>query len=369
MRIYLIKTTEYSEQDFLDVKEILNSHNGPMLFEHDLTDFSNDFKFLQWFDENFKFRAVKPSKKTIYDSKRGNPLSWREFFGICNKFRTVKHISDDDFVVLLTSRRNSLNWFSSFEQGKRNIFVHTGDWEHFIKAHHKYPVAYEVISSILYVLFKMDLDNIDEYVHKFPLGCISDMCEQKSQVILKLRTGDICQTCLDRLIAENVEPALINQALNLFENIRKQTLFRQGFQNNNKISRLKITNDFRFFLLDYGNLEINLTPRQKALYYLFLRHPEGIRFAELIDYKNEIWDYYKSISPFENLDTMQSSIEKLYNPEDKSTLNTECSRIKSAFRDKIGNAEASIFEQYLIIGDRDEKKRISLKSNYLELPI
>jgi len=368
MKIYLIKTEEYKKQDFFDVKEILNSHNGPMVFEHNLIDFKKDFEFLQWFDKDFQFSRVEPRKKTKYDSERENPLSWREFFDVCHKFRTVKNISDDDFVVLLTSRRNSLNWFSSFEQGKRNIFVHTGDWENFIKAHHKYPVAYEVISNILYVLFKMDLNNIDEYVHEFPLGCISDLCEQKSQVILKLRTGDICQTCYDRLIKENVKPELIIQALNIFENIRKQTLFRQGFQNNNKLSRLRVTNDFRFILLDYGNIEINLTPRGKAIYYLFLKHPEGIRFAELLDYKEEILDYYKSISSFKNIDTMQNAIEKLCNPEDKSTLNTECSRIKSAFLDKIGIAEASIFEQYLIIGDRDEKKRIALKPSYLELP-
>ena len=48
-----------------------------------------------------------------------------------------------------------------------------------------------------------------------------------------------------------------------------------------KLSKLLITNDFRIFLPDYNNREIHLTPLPKAVFLLFLNHPDGIMFKHL----------------------------------------------------------------------------------------
>ena len=44
-----------------------------------------------------------------------------------------------------------------------------------------------------------------------------------------------------------------------------------------KLSRLVITEDYRFILADYQK-EVELQPVHKAVYLLFLAHPEGIEF-------------------------------------------------------------------------------------------
>ena len=59
-----------------------------------------------------------------------------------------------------------------------------------------------------------------------------------------------------------------------------------------KLSRLLITKDYRFFLLDLGNREVELQPVHKAVYLLFLAHPEGIEFKQLDDYREELTRYY-----------------------------------------------------------------------------
>lgn len=41
------------------------------------------------------------------------------------------------------------------------------------------------------------------------------------------------------------------------------------------ISRLKITGDYRIYLMDYGMKEVTMSPLLKALYLLFLNHPKG----------------------------------------------------------------------------------------------
>ena len=43
-----------------------------------------------------------------------------------------------------------------------------------------------------------------------------------------------------------------------------------------QLSRLVITKDYRFVLADYDNREVELQPVHKAVYLLFLAHPEGI---------------------------------------------------------------------------------------------
>ena len=47
------------------------------------------------------------------------------------------------------------------------------------------------------------------------------------------------------------------------------------------LSQLHIDTDYRFFLTAYNNREVELSPVHKAVYLLFLNHPEGIEFKRL----------------------------------------------------------------------------------------
>ena len=55
-----------------------------------------------------------------------------------------------------------------------------------------------------------------------------------------------------------------------------------------RLSRLLVTKDYRIILVDYGNKEVEMTPVHKAVYLLFLNHPEGIEFKKLCEYRNEL---------------------------------------------------------------------------------
>lgn len=61
------------------------------------------------------------------------------------------------------------------------------------------------------------------------------------------------------------------------------------------LSPLVITEDYRFLLPGYGNREVQLSPIHKALYMLFLNHPEGIEFKNLVDYREELFVLYRKI--------------------------------------------------------------------------
>ena len=123
-----------------------------------------------------------------------------------------------------------------------------------------------------------------------------------------------------------------------------------------KLSKLRITKEFKIILEDYGNTEIHLTPLQKTLYILFLRYPNGIILKHLVDYKDEIVDIYLTLSNRESIDSMLESINNLVNPLNNS-VNEKASRIKEAF---ISEFIEDIAKNYYLTGSKGEPKKIGL---------
>lgn len=95
------------------------------------------------------------------------------------------------------------------------------------------------------------------------------------------------------------------------------------------LSPLVITKDYRFLLTAYKK-EVLLPPIHKALYILFLKHPQGIEFKKLIDYKDELMEIYRKMGSRSDCKVIEKSIDRLVNPLDNS-VNEKCARIKSTF--------------------------------------
>ena len=123
-----------------------------------------------------------------------------------------------------------------------------------------------------------------------------------------------------------------------------------------KPGRLMIDAHFRIFLPDYNNMEIDLSPLQKTVFFLFLRHPEGIYFKNLDDYHKELFDIYSSITGRSDRKAIMQSIDRLTDPYDNS-INEKCARIKMAFVSKFNDELA---RWYYIDGKKGERKRILL---------
>ena len=124
-----------------------------------------------------------------------------------------------------------------------------------------------------------------------------------------------------------------------------------------KLSRLRITKDYKLFLSDYFGMEIQMTPLPKAVFLLFLKHPEGIMFKYLPDFREELMDIYKKIKgPFFNYESAQKSIEDVTNPLSNS-INEKCSRIREAF---VSQFDDHLARFYYVDGQRGEAKKIAL---------
>ena len=116
-----------------------------------------------------------------------------------------------------------------------------------------------------------------------------------------------------------------------------------------RLSRLVITEDYRFILEDYHK-EVELQPVHKAVYLLFLAHPEGIEFKRLANYREELTRYYMATAKIMDKEKVMESVDHLINPLDNA-INEKCSRIKKVFLGLMDEYTAS----YYIISSHTQK--------------
>jgi hypothetical protein len=120
--------------------------------------------------------------------------------------------------------------------------------------------------------------------------------------------------------------------------------------------QLIVTEDYKVVLADGANTEVKMEPLVKAVYLLFLSHPEGIVLKCLPDYRKELTTLYLLLRPYGLTDRVVQSIEDVTNPT-LNSINEKCTRIRKIFS---GLLPKSVARYYSISGKRGEAKKIDL---------
>ena len=177
--------------------------------------------------------------------------------------------------------------------------------------------------------------------------------------VLKVKS---CMTLFD-LVSPN---DIFNDVLDKYYEGKRceKTIWRLGFRENKlknqvMLSRLTITKDYAIILSDYNNKEVKMEPLVKAVYLLYLNHPEGIAFKTLPSYREELTKIYAKLRPFGLNNQAIRSIEDVTNPL-LNSINEKSSRIRAAF---IAEVHSSLADQYYIVGKSGEQKKIVLPRN------
>ena len=122
------------------------------------------------------------------------------------------------------------------------------------------------------------------------------------------------------------------------------------------LSRMVITPDYRIFLPDYNDMEIEMGALPKAIYFLYLRYPEGIIYKHMQDYYNELLNIYKQLRPNTDEARLNLTITKVVNPLGNA-LNENIARIRKAFVEKF---DEHLANNYIITGERGSQYSIPL---------
>ena len=111
-----------------------------------------------------------------------------------------------------------------------------------------------------------------------------------------------------------------------------------------KLSRLSISKTGKIVLADWGEggVEVRMDDLTKAIYFFYLRHPEGVALKELLSHENEILRLYLSITGRDKAEAIRKSVENLLDPFGNN-LNVSISRIKKAFKDIVGERIARFY--------------------------
>lgn len=131
-----------------------------------------------------------------------------------------------------------------------------------------------------------------------------------------------------------------------------------------KLSPLVITNEFNIFLPEYDNREIKMTPLVKAVFFLFLKHPEGIMFKNLPSHRKELLFLYKQLTPRMENDKIKQSVMDVTDPT-KNSINEKCARIREAF---LISFDDKFAEHYYVVGERCTPKKIMLDRSMVQWP-
>lgn len=161
-----------------------------------------------------------------------------------------------------------------------------------------------------------------------------------------------CMTLFDIVSPNDIFADVLNKYYD--GNRCPKTMRRIGIrQARPTMKKLTITQDCRILL---GEKEIKMEPIVKAVYLLFLKHPEGIAFKYLPDYRKELSVIYSSIKPLGLNDRVIQSIEDVTNPL-LNSINEKCSRIKSILSREVDDA---LLNNYTITGKSGEAKKVIL---------
>lgn len=337
MKVHLYRSPEFSNVCYENTLNLLKSFSGP----------------IEW---------ISYASPENYTTEILPVVTWKELFERCASFRESQCIKASEIIILLTDYPNEFNWFGGVDATNTHFFIHTAEWDRYFgpNTDNTYPIAYEIIAWVLRYFMFDSIKDIEENVHHESLGCVMDFCQHKKEIIIKMRTGDLCETCIQKLIDRDVSYHYVQQLLESLDGIRKSLLFKKRSAVMKKPSRLEIKGRVRtIFFKDYGNIQLPLNPIEKTIYLTYLKEENlrnGIHINDLYEEKDFLSSTYKLFKGTSTEDQVKQKIDKIVDRTDNE-INIQFARINKKIKETVG---PELFPYYAILGERGEEKRIAL---------
>lgn len=386
-RVHLLKSEEVNQAAYHEILQQLQSFSGPLefvstidepVFEDDeSTSFETYIKEIR--DTSLPLPEELIAKSPMYSFKKQisseiarfieapeklTRLKWDDIFERCQAFRKANDISEFEFVILLTDKGNEFNWFAAPNpKGGRDGFVQTSGLGFYLPGLSRASIVYLITTHILRHLMFTNIREMSEGVHQKSVGCMNDFCGNKSELILKIRTADLCSDCVKRLEDKQVDPLLANQVFEIMEATRSEILFRDRYSLLKKPSRMSITGpNFTIQFPDLANIELKLDKIEKTTYLFFLGKPEGVKLNMLDEHREELTELYLKVSPTSTRDTAAKRINERTDNTNTQKISETISKIRRKINDLLGNEMA---EHYVIAGANGELKKIGVDRNLI----
>jgi hypothetical protein len=152
-------------------------------------------------------------------------FAWSHIFGVVAHLAEAEGLPPDTFVHLLMSSANDRNWYAAENPGRmRHAFGHVGDFTWATTAPSEVIAAHYVCKAIVNALVTEAGHDWQALWHMAPRGCFFDFCGTKSDITFKLRTGDLCEECVDTLEGLGLGREFLMQLMRIMDRSRRPAL-------------------------------------------------------------------------------------------------------------------------------------------------
>jgi hypothetical protein len=155
---------------------------------------------------NFKLLEVDHSSNYYQSYKEIVRISTNDLQNLSKHIRDSHNIHSDDLVVIVSPKSletptekftTSKDWYSYYYQ--RAIVVKTSGWEKITEGKPYLGISHQIIENIFQFLGNIDLysKKIEKSIHLETEVCINDFCDNINETKGKIRSGYICQSCIE----------------------------------------------------------------------------------------------------------------------------------------------------------------------------
>lgn len=198
-------------------------------------------------------------------------------------------------------------------------------------------------------------DNIDDTIEQF----LNEVVGSIKEIVAMRREHDT------RIFYRmpDIEPPLLDISGNL-ELLATELLAENYDSGACRLSPMVIDENFNILLPRYPQIEITLEALPKALYILFLLHPEGIHLKNIRKYSNELRHIYSKVSGRHNPSVVNKLIDAITNPYENNLYNN-IYLIRQAFLD---NMAAELAIMYIPTWGRGTAQLVALDRDMVSMP-
>lgn len=286
-----------------------------------------------------RFHQVQHSIKIKYQGSihlpiNNNLVSW---------YQVLEMPYSDTPEIYLTSHSLSDNWYS--HSGSNKSLINIKDWEQSFKDWTGEKPVYGQEAYLIHKLILAIIINsfgVDElhFLHQKTVGCISDLCEKKSDAALKMRSGYICQTCIDKASEAGISSAYLDYIQLLLDESR---LLSVGRSPQNIVPKIHTQNEIDIFIknqegADYEFPQPLIDAIKTKQLSLVIGSGLSIQNDNQVEYRAELpWERLPSWT--EILDRMINRYKAFY-PKNKLSTNSY-----QTLNEYLSNLE--LFREYL----------------------
>ena len=321
MHAFICRTPDVDAEGVEELLALLNSKPGPIRF-HDAGE------------------IVVKSDLGDY----GVTLFRKDAFAAMVEVHHTHKRDAEDAVVLLTSLNDERYYFAYGEPagtGPGHHCVMISGWEDMAAMDFLYPTLHIVASNLLQGRMHKTMEEWERNAHEYSVGCISDYCRNKEDILLRLRTADVCEACASKynaaIEAGQFPVEEFEQCMELLE------LAREGIRFHN---RMIATPKPSPLLINPANLIVTLVRHNRVinfngviphcLYILYLQHSAGIPYEELEQHIDALVAHYGKIKGTRTREDLIQNFGVLTGHADRSRLNQEVSKLRRSVKEAVG---------------------------------